>query len=58
MKNNCHPYNRVERLADVIAGSDVEAANRALVPMALLSFIFTVAGIVLLNQPMGMRHGM
>jgi len=33
-------------------------ASRALVPMALLSLMFTVAGIVLLNQPMGMRHGM
>ncbi|MBI3030321.1 MAG: 4Fe-4S binding protein [Candidatus Rokubacteria bacterium] len=40
------------------AYADVEAASRALVPMALLSFMFTVAGIVLLNQPMGMRHGM
>ncbi len=37
---------------------DPRTASRALVPMALLSFIFTVAGIVLLNQPMGMRHGM
>jgi hypothetical protein len=26
--------------------------------MAILSLIFTIAGIVLLNQPMGMRHGM
>jgi polyferredoxin len=32
-------------------------ASRALVPMAALSVIFTVIGIVLLNQPMGMRHG-
>jgi len=37
---------------------DPLTASRALVPMALLSFVFTVAGIVLLNQPMGMRHGM
>ncbi len=37
---------------------DPRAASRALVPMALLSFVFTVAGIVLLNLPMGMRHGM
>ena len=33
-------------------------ASRALIPMAVLSLLFTVAGIVLLNQPMGMRHGM
>jgi hypothetical protein len=25
--------------------------------MAILSLVFTVIGIVLLNQPMGMRHG-
>ena len=37
---------------------DPRTASRALVPLALLAFIFTVAGIVLLNQPMGMRHGM
>ncbi len=37
---------------------DTRAAGRALVPVAALSFAFTVAGIVLLNQPMGMRHGM
>ena len=37
---------------------DPRAASRALMPMAVLSFAFTVAGIVLLNQPMGMRHGM
>ena len=37
---------------------DPRAASRALVPMAVLSFAFTVAGILLLNQPMGMRHGM
>ena len=40
------------------AYADPRAASRALVPMAALSFVFTVAGIVLLNQPMGMRHGM
>ncbi len=40
------------------AYADPPTASRALVPMALLSFIFTVAGIALLNQPMGMRHGM
>ncbi len=37
---------------------DPRTASRALIPMALLSFVFTAAGIVLLNQPMGMRHGM
>ncbi|MBI4414601.1 MAG: 4Fe-4S binding protein [candidate division NC10 bacterium] len=37
---------------------DPRAASRALIPMAALAFVFTVAGIVLLNQPMGMRHGM
>jgi hypothetical protein len=26
--------------------------------MAALALLFTVVGIVLLNQPMGMRHGM
>lgn len=40
------------------AHPDRRSASRALVPMAALSFVFTVAGIVLLNQPMGMRHGM
>jgi len=40
------------------AYSDPRAASRALVPMAVLSCLFTVAAIVLLNQPMGMRHGM
>ncbi len=33
------------------------AAGRALMPMAMLSLLFIVIGIVLLNQPMGMRHG-
>ncbi|HEV8663277.1 MAG TPA: 4Fe-4S binding protein [Candidatus Methylomirabilis sp.] len=37
---------------------DPRTASRVLIPMAALSFVFTVAGIVLLNQPMGMRHGM
>jgi hypothetical protein len=37
---------------------DRRSAGRALAPLAALSFIFTVAAIVLLNQPMGMRHGM
>jgi hypothetical protein len=38
--------------------ADPVLSNRALWPMVLLSLVFTVAGIVLLNQPMGMRHGM
>ena len=33
------------------------SASLALMPMAMLSLLFTVVGIVLLNQPMGMRHG-
>ncbi len=33
-------------------------ASRALVPFAVLSLLFTAAGIALLNQPMGLRHGM
>jgi hypothetical protein len=37
---------------------DPRTASRALLPMAVVSFVFTVAGIVLLNLPMGMRHGM
>ena len=40
------------------AYADPQAAGRALVPMVVLSLLFTVAGIVLLNQPMEMRHGM
>jgi polyferredoxin len=36
---------------------DGRSAARALVPMVALSFAFTAAGIVLLNLPMGMRHG-
>jgi hypothetical protein len=38
--------------------ADRRAASRALIPFALLALVFTVAGLVLLNQPMGMRHGM
>ncbi len=38
--------------------SDPRIASRTLIPMAVLSFVFTVIGVVLLNQPMGMRHGM
>ena len=37
---------------------DPRTASRALIPMALLSFIFTMVGIALLTLPMGMRHGM
>jgi ferredoxin len=37
---------------------DPATAGRALWPMALLSFAFTAAGVVLLQQPMGMRHVM
>jgi hypothetical protein len=37
---------------------DPRAASRGLVPFAVLSFALTVAGIWLLSQPMGMRHGM
>jgi hypothetical protein len=37
---------------------DPRTASRALIPMVTLSLLFTVAGIVLLNQPMGARHGM
>jgi len=38
------------------AYGDARVASRALVPMAMLSCAFTVAAIVLLSQPMGMRH--
>jgi hypothetical protein len=37
---------------------DPRAAGRAFAPLAVLSALFTVAGIVFLNLPMGMRHGM
>jgi polyferredoxin len=37
---------------------DPPAAGRAFAPLAVLSALFTIAGIVLLNLPMGMRHGM
>lgn len=39
------------------AYADPRAAGRAFVPMAALSCAFTVAAVVLLNLPMGMRHG-
>ncbi len=44
------------RLALRFYGSP-RAAGRALTPMAVMSLLLTVVGIVLLNQPMGMRHG-
>lgn len=37
---------------------DPRTASRALLPLAALALLFTVVGIILLNQPMGMRHGM
>jgi polyferredoxin len=40
------------------AYGDAHTASRALLPMAVLAWVFTVAAIVLLQQPMGMRHGM
>ncbi len=36
---------------------DARVASRALVPLAALALLFTLAGIVLLSLPMGMRHG-
>jgi ferredoxin len=46
-----------QRLA-LRAYPDGRIASRVLVPLAMLSLLFTVIGILLLNQPMGMRHGM
>ncbi len=37
---------------------DPLVASRAMIPLVTLSLIFTVIGVILLNQPMGMRHGM
>jgi hypothetical protein len=37
---------------------DRHVASRAVVPFVLLSLLFMVAGIVLLGQPMAMRHAM
>jgi hypothetical protein len=37
---------------------DRGAASRALLPFAVLSLLFVAIGIVLLGQPMEMRHGM
>lgn len=33
-------------------------AGKALIPFAVLSLLFTLTNLYLLNQPMGMRHGM
>jgi hypothetical protein len=41
----------------LFAAFALRLASRAFMPMAMLSLILTVVGIVLLNQPMGMRHG-
>ncbi len=58
---------RVSRLADgapvsegtaLRAFPDPRGAARGFAPLAVLSALFTIAGIVLLNLPMGMRHGM
>jgi hypothetical protein len=38
--------------------ADRRTARLALLPFALLSLAFTVAGLLLLQQPMGVRHGM
>jgi len=38
--------------------ADRRAASRAVVPFVILAVVFTVVSIVLLQQPMGMRHGM
>jgi uncharacterized membrane protein len=40
------------------AYADPRTAARAVIPFVVLSLAFTVAAIVLLQQPMGMRHGM
>jgi hypothetical protein len=39
------------------AYADAATASRALIPFIVLAFLFTAAGVVLLNLPMGMRHG-
>lgn len=35
-----------------------ESAGRAFVPLVAVSLLFTLVNLYLLNQPMGMRHGM
>ncbi len=42
----------------VRAYADRRAATRAVIPFVVLAFAFTVLSVVLLQQPMGMRHGM
>jgi hypothetical protein len=37
---------------------DARVASRAWIPMAGLALVFTLTGILLLMQPMGMRHAM
>jgi hypothetical protein len=37
---------------------DRGAGRRAVIPFVVLAVVFTVVGIVLLQQPMGVRHGM
>jgi len=37
---------------------DARLASRAWIPMAALALLFTLAGILLLMEPMGMRHTM
>jgi hypothetical protein len=34
------------------------AAGRALIPFAAIALLFTLINLILLNQPMAMRHGM
>ncbi|MEK7377736.1 MAG: hypothetical protein AABZ71_02435, partial [Candidatus Binatota bacterium] len=45
------------RLATVLFGQR-EVRGKAYIPFAVLSLFFTLANLYLLNQPMGMRHGM
>ncbi|MBI2360453.1 MAG: 4Fe-4S binding protein [Deltaproteobacteria bacterium] len=45
------------RLGEVFFGGGKFGA-RALAPLIALSLVFTLINLVLLNQPMGMRHGM
>jgi len=35
-----------------------ETAGKAFIPVAVLSLVFTLINLYLLNQPMGARHGM
>jgi hypothetical protein len=49
---------RAAHRLSVRAYPDGRAAARALAPVAALAVLLTIAGIVLLHQPMGMRHVM